>query len=80
MSHRIPYQFDLARDRVHLVDTTAEQETMGFIAGLRKRGWSTRRIIRELDRQGIAPKGGARWHPSVIMQLAARAQESATCV
>ena len=65
----------LAGDQVHLVDNAIEQETMVFIAGLRKRGWSTRRIIRELDRQEIAPKGGGRWHPSVIMQLAQRARE-----
>ena len=78
VSHRIPYGFDLAGDQVHLVDNAIEQETMVFIAGLRKRGWSTRRIIRELDRQEIAPKGDGRWHPSVIMQLAQRAREVAT--
>lgn len=72
ISHRIPMGYDLAPDGVHLHANEAEREVVHTITRLHAVGWSSRKIIHELERQGLKPKCGGRWHPKVVLEIAAR--------
>jgi hypothetical protein len=75
VSGMIPYGCQLAEDGVTLAEASSEGATVQMIQLLPSRGYSTRRIWRELMRQGIRPRCGTHWHPKVIMDLSRRRNE-----
>ena len=65
-----------AQDR-ELVEDPAEQATLARIEELRAAGLSLREIGRTLDGDPAhRPRGGGRWHPTVIARLLGRAEEA----
>ncbi len=68
----IPLGYDLADDGVHLLENPDEQRVLRRILELRRQGLSSRKIIKRLDRDGLKPKHGGRWHPKVIIDVCKR--------
>lgn len=68
----IPFGFTLAADAHTLIADTKEQHTAELIVALRREGLSYRKIIAELDRQGVRPKCGAKWHAKVVRDICER--------
>jgi DNA invertase Pin-like site-specific DNA recombinase len=72
VSGPVPYGFRLAADGVRLLEAPAEQQGIQLIQRLRRQGYSTRQIGRELERRGLRPRSGWHWHPKVIMDVCRR--------
>lgn len=68
----LPLGFELAADGEHLVENDGEQHVLQRILKLRREGLGARRIIARLEREGLKPKGGGRWHPKVVLDVCAR--------
>ena len=67
---RVPFGYRLAPDGVALVEDPNEQEVIALARELRRRGWSLRRIGRELEARGLMPRSG-QWHPQKVKGLVA---------
>src|SRR6185369_12626372 len=63
-----------AEDGETLVECSAEQKTVALIRKLREQGASLREVVADLDRRGIPPKSGKKWHIQVVRTLAQRAK------
>lgn len=61
ISCRIPYGFDLAPDKKHLIKNKTEQQGITVMLSLRQDGLSFPQIARELDKRGIRTKVGNCW-------------------
>jgi DNA invertase Pin-like site-specific DNA recombinase len=46
-----------------------EQEVIALVGRLHADGMSLRAIGDELDRLGVRPRGGARWHPTTVQRI-----------
>jgi hypothetical protein len=75
----IPYGYKLEEDGVSLAEAPEERETVARVQEMRSRGYSTRRIGKELLRQGIRPRCWTHWHPKVVMDLCRREAVSGRC-
>lgn len=69
----VPFGYQLAADGVHLIADPHEQSIIGVIGEMRRAGWTYRTIAAELERRGLSPKNGNRWHPKVIRDIYRRA-------
>jgi DNA invertase Pin-like site-specific DNA recombinase len=56
-----------------LVPDEHEQAVVLRIVELRKQGASLREIAATMQREGVAPRRGARWHPAVLRRILERA-------
>ena len=72
VSGKIPLGYDLADDGVQLVMNRAEQRILRRIRKLHRDGLSSRQIIERLERAGLEPKNGGRWHPKVVLEICQR--------
>jgi len=60
-----------------LVPDPVEQQTVARIAELRRKGASYRGIANEFNREGVAPKRAAQWHPMAIKRIVDRSTDAA---
>lgn len=67
---KIPYGYRLASDGVHLVELPREQVTVGLVRELLGKGYSKRRVARELTSRGIQSRRGSKWNHSQIARMA----------
>lgn len=72
ISGRIPFGYELADDGVRLLPNSNEQRAIRSMIGLRDRGQSYRVIIADLERRGVAPKNGGKWHAKVVRDIIER--------
>ena len=70
---KIPYGFDLAEDGVNLVKNPSEQRALDLIQSLHKDGYSLRQIADQLNKRGVASKGGQPWKHSTVQRIVKRA-------
>ncbi len=63
----IPYGFSLGKGRL-LVPNPVEQEAIDLVRELRGKGWSLRKIARELTDQGHKPRGST-WYAQTIANM-----------
>ncbi len=64
----------------HRVRSEASDKELGFPGGsvtlvlrkLHRDGLSSRQIIERLERAGLEPKNGGRWHPKVVLEICQR--------
>lgn len=68
----IPFGFDLGSDDIRLVENPGEQSTVRTIRELRGQGMTYRAIAGRLNGASIAAKGGGRWHPQAVLNVAQR--------
>jgi DNA invertase Pin-like site-specific DNA recombinase len=61
-------------DAGELVADSAEQATIARMAELGGQGLSLRQIGGRLEAEGLLPKRGGRWHPTVIRRVLARVE------
>ena len=71
----VPFGHDLAADGVHLIANADEQAAVGRIVALRREGHTYRAIGEVLKREGVSPKRGQTWYPTVIRGIVRRAVE-----
>jgi DNA invertase Pin-like site-specific DNA recombinase len=69
----VPFGYKLAADGVHLEAHPAEQEAIAMIQKWHGRGWSYRRIARELNAAGVITKRGAQWTHVQVSSVVKRA-------
>jgi DNA invertase Pin-like site-specific DNA recombinase len=67
----IPFGYRLAADRVHVEPDPVESAAATFIRALRREGSTLRAIAARLTAEGFAPRGGGRWSPQTIANVAA---------
>lgn len=68
----VPFGFDLDADGVRLRANPGEQAVVKQVVAMRRGGCSYRGIAAALERQGVRPKRGRRWHAKVIRDVARR--------
>ena len=68
---QIPYGWSLATDGVHLDPHHAEQEVIRLARELREAGLSLRKVGAALERKGLLPRTGKRWHAQTVKSLLA---------
>jgi DNA invertase Pin-like site-specific DNA recombinase len=66
----IPYGFRLTGDGVHVEPHPEEVAVVERVRALRSEGRTLRAIAADLDGRGIAPRGGGRWHPQTVANIA----------
>ncbi|MGB2754942.1 MAG: recombinase family protein [Phycisphaerae bacterium] len=71
----IPFGFDLEPGGVRLRENPDEQAAVRRIVTLRREGHTYRSIAAALERAGVSPKRGGRWHGKVVRDIARRAVE-----
>jgi DNA invertase Pin-like site-specific DNA recombinase len=59
-----------------LVADETEQATIARLVELADAGWSLRQIGAQLEGEGLTPKRGGQWHPTVIRRVLARVEPS----
>jgi len=65
----VPYGWSLARDGTHLEPEPKEQATAKAARAMRDAGLTLRAVAAELERRGLRPRHGGRWHPETIRGL-----------
>jgi DNA invertase Pin-like site-specific DNA recombinase len=66
----VPYGFRLAPDGVHIEKDVDEHQAVDLVRELRAHGLTLRAIAQRLDASGRAPRGGGRWHPQTVANIA----------
>ncbi len=66
----VPYGFRLAADGVHVEAHPEEAAVVARVRALRAEGRTLRDIAADLDSAGVAPRGGGRWHPQSVSNIA----------
>lgn len=66
----VPYGFRLAADGVHVEADAEERAVVERVRALRAEGRTLRAIAADLDVRGRAPRGGGRWHPQTVANIA----------
>jgi site-specific DNA recombinase len=69
----VPFGYTLAADGAQLVPNDAEQAVLVTIRELRAAGETLRDIAAELNRRGVATKGGKPWHFGTVKRILERA-------
>jgi DNA invertase Pin-like site-specific DNA recombinase len=69
----VPFGYTLAADGIQLVPHAAEQAVLVTIRELRAAGETLRAIAAELNRRGVATKGGKPWKHTTIDRILERA-------
>ena len=72
----VPFGFD-ADAGGRLQPVTEEQSALSLMLQLRGDGLSYRGIAAELEKRGVAPKRGSRWHPSSVRSILLTADAAA---
>lgn len=67
----VPYGYDLAPDGKTLTPNALEQEVVGIMLELRRRGYSLRAIAAALSSRGIPSKTGRRWYAQTVKEILA---------
>lgn len=66
----VPFGYDLDADGIHLTPNATEQKVIAQVASLHGKGYSLRRIGRELESMGYkTKKGGEKWHPQTVKAI-----------
>lgn len=65
----VPYGWQLGADGVLLVRCEAEQSVMATCRELRAKGWTLAAIGAELERRGLTPRNGGRWHLTQVWRV-----------
>lgn len=65
----LPYGYRLAGDGVHLVAEEREQEALRAARVLRGEGLSLRAVGAALEKRGLLPRSGRRWHAETVRAL-----------
>ena len=60
------YGWRLGRDGVHLEVHPQEQRAISLVRRYRRGGLTLRQIGRRLERCGLQPRSGGRWHPQTV--------------
>lgn len=66
----VAYGFRLAADGVHVEAHPEESAVVARVRALRADGRSLRQIASNLDASGVLPRGGGRWHPQSVANIA----------
>lgn len=66
----VAYGFRLAADGIHLLADPLEASAVALVRTLRSQGLALRAIAERLTEAGHAPRGGGRWHPQTIANIA----------
>lgn len=69
---QIPYGWTLAKDGKTLMENPLEQEAIGLIRDLYKKGYNYSAICRELTKEGYGPIG-KQWHAQSVKNIIKRA-------
>lgn len=65
----VPYGWQLATDGVQLERCEAEQAVVATCRELKADGWTLAAIGGELERRGLTPRNGGRWHPVRVFRV-----------
>lgn len=65
----VPYGWQLGADGVQLERCEAEQAVMATCRELKAEGWTLAAIGAELERRGLTPRNGGRWHPVRVFRV-----------
>jgi len=65
----VPYGWQLGADGVQLERCEAEQAVMATCRELKAEGWTLAAIGTELERRGLTPRNGGRWHPVRVFRV-----------
>ena len=65
------YGWRLGRDGLHLEVHPQEQRAISLVRRYRRDGLTLRQIGRRLERYGLRPRSGGRWHPQTVARAAA---------
>ena len=63
-----PFGYDLAEDKVNLIQNIREQEAVRLIVDLRGQGYTYRHICSELENRGFTPKAG-KWQATKVRNI-----------
>lgn len=66
----VSYGFRLAADGVHVEAHPEESAVVARVRALRAEGLTLRAIAADLDASGVLPRGGGRWHPQSVSNIA----------
>ena len=64
----VPFGFALASDGKSLVEDASEQEALQIVRELRAQGLSLRKMVDELNNQGVPTAQGAKWHLATVQR------------
>lgn len=67
----IPYGYELAPDRVHLLPLASEQAVIARARQLSSEGRSLRKVARVLAHEGLVPRQGGLWAPMQVSRMLA---------
>ena len=65
----VPYGWQLGADGVLLERCEAEQAVMAACCEMKAEGWTLAAIGAELERRGLPPRNGGRWHPVRVFRV-----------
>ena len=65
----VPYSWQLAADRVHLIDHAPEQAVIVTVRALRASGLSYRAIAEALNRRGLVNRAGGRFNHTQVVRM-----------
>lgn len=64
----IPYGFQLAEDGKHIEENSKEQRIIEWIKERREAGWTMPKIVEELEKQKVEPRG-KKWHITTVRRI-----------
>jgi DNA invertase Pin-like site-specific DNA recombinase len=67
----VPYGSRIAADGVHLEADPDEAAVVARARALRAEGLTLRAVAARLEAEGFTPRGGGRWHPQTVANIAA---------